>query len=202
MSPDSAAAPQRHYAPPRDSRLARYPPKLNSCAISCRPVFCHPSDMIAPTGRRCKGLIGQDRIRTRPDLHRLPVLRETCRHGIVSGIIIPPYFRQATAPLACEKITLRWPGPFGTGFLSPQPPGVVGIGPVRRIVYPHTGPTRVGPFSFWDNEFPGADHLPRLRENVSTTISRHSRSAHLNSGLPKFSSIVVQVGNSRPGWRA
>jgi hypothetical protein len=43
---------------------------------------------------------------------------------------------------------LRWPGPFGTGFLSPQPPGVVGIGPVRRIVYPHTGPTKVGPFFF------------------------------------------------------
>ena len=43
---------------------------------------------------------------------------------------------------------LRWPGPFGTGFLSPQPPGAVGIGPVRRIVYPHTGPTKVGPFLF------------------------------------------------------
>jgi len=25
---------------------------------------------------------------------------------------------------------VRWPGPFGSGFLSPQPPGVVRIGPV------------------------------------------------------------------------
>src|SRR3954463_9341362 len=51
-------------------------------------------------------------------------------HGIVSGIIIPPNFRQADAKLDCEKKSLRWPGPFGSGFLSPQPPGVVGIGPV------------------------------------------------------------------------
>jgi hypothetical protein len=74
------------------------------------------------------------------------------RHGIVSGIIIPPYFRPSTALLDCEKKVLRWPGPFDTGFLSPQPPGVVGIGPIRRIVYPHTGPTRVGPFSFWTSK--------------------------------------------------
>ena len=53
------------------------------------------------------------------------------RHGIVSGIIIPPNFRQSSAHLDCEKRLLRWPGPFGPGFLSPQPPGVVGIGPVR-----------------------------------------------------------------------
>jgi hypothetical protein len=73
---------------------------------------------------------------------------ESDRHGIVSGIIIRPHFRPSTALLDCEKVILRWPGPFGTGFLSPQPPGVVGIGPVRRIVYPHTGPTKVGPFLF------------------------------------------------------
>src|ERR1700687_4406113 len=73
---------------------------------------------------------------------------KTCRHGIVSGIIIPPNFRPAPALLHGEKRILRWPGPCGSGFLSPQPPGVVRIGPVRRIVIP-TGPTRVGPFSFW-----------------------------------------------------
>ena len=113
--------------------------------------------MIAPTAARRKGPF-----RTGEESHaakcpgnaqelreKRSVQRETHRHGIVSGIIIPPNFRQPTAPLACENIILRWPGPFGTGFLSPQPPGVVGIGPVRRIVYPHTGPTRVGPFSFW-----------------------------------------------------
>jgi hypothetical protein len=67
---------------------------------------------------------------------------EIGRHGIVSGIIIRPNFRQATAQLDCEKRALRWPGPFGSGFLSPQPPGVVGIGPVRRGVNPH----------YWANE--------------------------------------------------
>jgi hypothetical protein len=58
---------------------------------------------------------------------------EKRRHGIVSGIIIRPNFRQASAQLDCEKKILRWPGPFGSGFLSPQPPGVVGIGPVRKF---------------------------------------------------------------------
>src|SRR5580692_12696266 len=61
---------------------------------------------------------------------------EICRHGIVSGIIILPNFCPAVALLGCEKKALRWPGPFGSGFLSPQPPGVVGIGPVRSLVYP------------------------------------------------------------------
>src|ERR1700682_1820649 len=73
---------------------------------------------------------------------------ETWGHGIVSGIIFLPHFRPSTAPLPCEKKILRWPGPFGSGFLSPQPPGAVGIGPVRRGANPHTGPTRVGPFLF------------------------------------------------------
>src|ERR1700738_2722376 len=54
------------------------------------------------------------------------------RHGIVSAIIIRPYFRPAPALLDCDKQILRWPGPFGAGFLSPQPPGAVRIGPVRR----------------------------------------------------------------------
>src|SRR5215471_4022750 len=68
--------------------------------------------------------------------------------GSLVRIIMPPLFRPSPAPLPCDKRSLRWPGPFGSGFLSPQPPGIVGIGPVRRLVYPHTGPTRVGPFSF------------------------------------------------------
>jgi hypothetical protein len=53
-------------------------------------------------------------------------------HGIVSGILLLPHFRQAPAPLVCEKVILRWPGPFGSGFLSPQPPGAVGIGPIPQ----------------------------------------------------------------------
>ena len=95
--------------------------------------------MIAPTARRCKRPVAE--------MHKFP--GEIGRHGIVSGIIIRPNFRQATAHLDCEKRTLRWPGPFGSGFLSPQPPGVVGIGPVRSKVNPRLGPTKVGPFSFW-----------------------------------------------------
>src|SRR5258708_32780066 len=43
---------------------------------------------------------------------------------------MPPHFRQPLALLGCDKKLLRWPGPFGFGFLSPQPPGIVGIGPI------------------------------------------------------------------------
>src|ERR1700759_2687228 len=64
------------------------------------------------------------------------------RHGIVSGITIQPFFRQPPAALDCEKNALRWPGSFGFGFLSPQPPGIVGTGPSAA----NQGPTSVGPF--------------------------------------------------------
>jgi len=45
---------------------------------------------------------------------------------------MPPHFCLVGAALECEKNHLRWPGPFDAGFLSPQPPGVVGIGPVAE----------------------------------------------------------------------
>src|ERR1700712_1103608 len=91
---------------------------------------------------------------------------EIGHHGIVSGIIITPDFRQATARLACEKKLLRWPGPFGSGFLSPQPPGVVGIGPVRRGVnLLYLGPTKVGPFSFQGSCHSGARVFARARKS-------------------------------------
>src|SRR5712675_525034 len=64
-----------------------------------------------------------------------PVSRGFLSHGNVSGIILLPHFRPSPAPVGCEKTILRWPGPFGSGFLSPQPPGAVGIGPVRRGSY-------------------------------------------------------------------
>src|SRR5205085_7859662 len=67
-----------------------------------------------------------------------PILEEIRSHGIVSGIILLPHFRPPSAPLDCEKEILRWPGPFGSGFLSPQPPGAVGIGSVRRGVKSRT----------------------------------------------------------------
>lgn len=51
---------------------------------------------------------------------------------------MPPHFRPANAALNCEKETVRWPGPFGSGFLSPQPPGIVRIGPVALQPEPRT----------------------------------------------------------------
>ena len=85
--------------------------------------------MIALTARLRKGRIyahplAIGLLRTAFDENRQPVMR----HGIVSLIIMPPYFRPPRAVLGCDKICLRWPGPFDTGFLSPQPPGVVGTG--------------------------------------------------------------------------
>ena len=92
------------------------------------------------------------------------------RHGIVSGIIIRPYFRQAPAALGCDNTILRWPGPFGSGFLSPQPPGVVRIGPVRSSLSLNTGPTRVGPFLFGD-----CANTSDSRESYEPGILRSSR---------------------------
>jgi hypothetical protein len=91
------------------------------------------------------------------------------RHGIVSGITIQPFFRQPPAALDCEKNALRWPGSFGFGFLSPQPPGIVGTGPsaakkgqrqlalfVCGMVYLQKTKTR---------ESAAADQLPRTTPN-------------------------------------
>src|SRR5215210_5594780 len=85
--------------------------------------------MIAPTACSCKGAVAH-RFHFRAGSG--PCTRRCKRHAIVSAIIMPPNFCQATALLNCEKKTVRWPGPFGSGFLSPQPPGVVGIGPVPQ----------------------------------------------------------------------
>jgi hypothetical protein len=71
--------------------------------------------------------------------------------GSLVRIIMPPLFRQSPAPVPCDKRSLRWPGPFGSGFLSPQPPGIVGIGPIAGRL---TGPTRVGPFLFFKDRLP------------------------------------------------
>ena len=58
---------------------------------------------------------------------------------------MPPHFRPSPALLNWEKNALRWPGPFGFGFLSPQPPGIAGIGPNAAR---SGGQRQVGPFSF------------------------------------------------------
>src|SRR3954451_15336174 len=99
--------------------------------------------MIAPTPRGCKGANGARFPFDAAGARSGRVVPR--RHVIVSSIIMPPQFCQAPAALNCKMNPVRWPGPFGSGFLSPQPPGAVGIGPV-----PHqettAGPTRVGPF--------------------------------------------------------
>jgi len=46
---------------------------------------------------------------------------------------MPPHFRPALAPVSWDKDALRWPGPVGSGFLSPQPPGIAGIGLSQRV---------------------------------------------------------------------
>jgi hypothetical protein len=93
------------------------------------PTFREQAEaaMIALTAGRRKWVVKSKE--TAPN-RRKP--QEIPSHGIVSGILLLPHFRQPPAPLSCDKVILRWPGPFGSGFLSPQPPGAVGIGPVRR----------------------------------------------------------------------
>src|ERR1700704_397958 len=147
MLPGLPQGSQRSCAPLRHSRLDQPPPTSNPCYASCHlghdllrkpaSTFRHhaAADMIAPTARRCKRAVAE----------MYKFTGEIGRHGIVSGIIIRPNFRQATAHLDCENKPLRWPGPFGLGFLSPQPPGALGIGPVRRKSIPTPGPTKVGP---------------------------------------------------------
>jgi len=101
--------------------------------------------MIALTARRRKGVVN-----TRETARNRPIPTETSIHGIVSGILLLPYFRQPSAPLGCDKVILRWPGPFGSGFLSPQPPGAVGIGPIRRReLIPTLGQRELVLFRLW-----------------------------------------------------
>src|SRR6266852_6830450 len=105
--------------------------------------------MIAPTACRRKGASDDRAEIIARRIVRDPLPGKKCSvTGSLAEIIIRPNFRPATALLDCDKQSLRWPGPFSSGFLSPQPPGALGHGPVRRIVYPHPGPTKVGPFSF------------------------------------------------------
>jgi hypothetical protein len=90
--------------------------------------------------------------------------------GSLVRIIMPPLFRQSPAPVPCDKASLRWPGPFGSGFLSPQPPGIVGIGPIAGSL---TGPTRVGPFLFWGQTSPRQGDASREPAAKGCTTGPH-----------------------------
>jgi len=101
--------------------------------------------MIALTAGRRKGIVN-----TRETARNRLTAIETSIHGIVSGILLLPNFRQPPAPLGCDNVILRWPGPFGSGFLSPQPPGAVGIGPIRRReLIPILGQRELVHFRLW-----------------------------------------------------
>ena len=80
-------------------------------------------------GRSPQGVM----LRTSPFVGKRRSGQKTQRHAIVSAIIMPPHFRPPPAAPECDKIPVRWPGPFGSGFLSPQPPGIVRIGPVPQL---------------------------------------------------------------------
>ena len=127
------------------------------------------------------------------------------RHEIVREIIIRPNFRPATALLNCDKKLLRWPGPFSSGFLSPQPPGAVGIGPVRRGVNPEPGPTKVGPFSFLGSAFDAAARRPRLngrQPSPTAPISRTKNTREVSAAAyrPRRASDPASR-DCRPGHR-
>ncbi len=81
---------------------------------------------------------------------------------------MPPHFCPASAPVTWDKDVLRWPGPFGSGFLSPQPPGIVGIGPIAVNL---TGPTQVGPFLFWASA--GAHESSSTSPSCSIILFKH-----------------------------
>ena len=134
--------------------------------------------MIALSEVRCKG-------RFRPVWARPMVsLRKSKGHGIVSGIILPPHFRPSPAPLTCEDIVLRWPGPFGSGFLSPQPPGAVGIGPVRRGVKSSTlGQRKLVLFAFWDTFTGHHSGRSRNEQTRNSEIMLPVRSGEQGSGF-------------------
>jgi hypothetical protein len=65
-------------------------------------------------------------------------------------IIMQPDFRQATALLDCERIITAMARSFWCRILSPQPPGAIRIGPIRRELNTadRSGPAKAGPFSF------------------------------------------------------
>ena len=197
--------PQRCCAPLRGSRLDRLPPTSNSWRTSCCPGHDR-ADRPPPQ----EALWQPDRDLCAADCLGAGWKRKKAVTGSLAKIIIPPNFRPATALLDCEKKTLRWPGPFGSGFLSPQPPGAVRIGPVRSNLSP-----------YWANEswsffFLGLSFRARASANPESRCSkfrifgspprRVSRMTSVDCGVsaatcrPRLTSHPVCRG-CRPGHR-
>jgi len=113
--------------------------------------------------------------------------------GSLARITIPPHFGQSPAALTWEKKILRWSGSFGFGFLSPQPPGIVGTGPNAES---NTGPTSVGPFSFCVARF--CRRLP-MACSISSLILRSARPSAAANGadIARFSEDRGQCASIR-----
>ena len=101
--------------------------------------------------------------------------------GTLAEFIMPPHFRPAPALLRCEKMILRWPGPFGSGFLSPQPPGVVRIGPVRKKHTPILGQRKLVLFLFGVTLFRLGSRRPVRRRPMSVLQRGQSRNGPVAS---------------------
>ena len=100
---------------------------------------------------------------------------------------MPPYFRPSTALLNCDKETLRWPGPFDTGFLSPQPPGVAGIGSIAVQIIPYWANASWSFFFF--------RHPLRCCSTLAADTSAKSLASHADSnpGISPTSSRHISV---------
>ena len=127
-------------------------------------------------------------------LVRLHSLLRTVTSSL-AGIIMPPHFRQPTALLNCEEETLRWPGPFDTGFLSPQPPGVAGIGSIAEQIIPILGQRELVLFLFQATVQPAST---RGRPNASPKSPRLSRPSKSPPALqPTWINVGLRTRPSR-----
>lgn len=120
--------------------------------------------------------------------------------GSLEEIIIPPNFRQATALLGCEKIILRWPGPFDSGFLSPQPPGVVGIGPVRRKFIPTLGQRELVLLFLRDLVFEGSSFRGASETSEPVIHNQHDRRG-MHSGPAHPRCAIAHRGRTKDDHR-
>jgi hypothetical protein len=142
--------------------------------------------MIAPTDLRRKRYLCRERrdgLRLKFPKQPLTICSESAAvTRSLAGIIIPPHFCPPNALLNCEKKALRWPGPFDSGFLSPQPPGVVGIGPSAEFI-PILGQRELVLF-FWRAKRRGARSSPRRLPPAQTLKKQSVASSTASTALP------------------
>jgi hypothetical protein len=105
--------------------------------------------MIAPTAGRCKRPVAARPKFVRGGLSWGGWTRKKGRHGIVSGNHNTAQLPPSDRPSGLRKENPALARSFR--FRIPQPPAPRGRRDraCSQVVYPHTGPTKVGPFSFW-----------------------------------------------------